>query len=207
MKPGRSKVTILLEKVREQVSLAQSLISLIPSSALEWRPEILTQPHEVGDQRCQKEKTESASPEAMELERETSGGRVGGDLLRMGDLLGHLLDCMAGFCALLYSINDEKLAHFARLRGLKVNHFCGISEAQTRMREYMSCIEEGFAVVDDTDLCKLEATIFVPKGEPVLVLLLGNLEHLINHKYQLFFYLRLLGATVSTRDLYRFRGE
>jgi hypothetical protein len=33
--------------------------------------------------------------------------------------------------------------------------------------------------------------------------LLANLEHFINHKYQLFFYLKLLGVSVDTRDLYK----
>jgi len=37
--------------------------------------------------------------------------------------------------------------------------------------------------------------------------MLGNLEHLINHKHQLFTYLKLMGESVGSRDLYRFRGE
>ena len=49
-------------------------------------------------------------------------------------------------------------------------------------------------------------TVFVRTGETVLTLLLGNLEHLINHKHQLFIYLKLMGAPVETRDLYCFRG-
>ncbi len=40
-----------------------------------------------------------------------------------------------------------------------------------------------------------------------MTLLLGNLEHLLNHKYQLFFYLKLLGVPVNSSDLYRFRGD
>jgi hypothetical protein len=46
----------------------------------------------------------------------------------------------------------------------------------------------------------------VAEGEPLLTLLLGNLEHLINHKHQLFWYLKLLGVSVRTPDLYRLRG-
>ena len=41
----------------------------------------------------------------------------------------------------------------------------------------------------------------------MLTLLLGNLEHLVNHKHQLFSYLKLLGAPVRTPDLYRLRGK
>jgi hypothetical protein len=40
----------------------------------------------------------------------------------------------------------------------------------------------------------------------VATLLLGNLEHLINHKHQLFLYLKLMGVPVGTPDLYQFRG-
>ena len=42
---------------------------------------------------------------------------------------------------------------------------------------------------------------------PILTLLLGNLEHLINHKHQLFTYLKQMGVPVATPDLYRFRGK
>jgi len=47
--------------------------------------------------------------------------------------------------------------------------------------------------------------VFVAEGETVLTLLLGNLEHLINHKHQLFLYLKLAGVSASTPDLYQFR--
>ena len=50
-------------------------------------------------------------------------------------------------------------------------------------------------------------TVFVAEGETLLTLLLGNLEHVINHKHQLFMYLKLMTVSVSTEDLYRFRGE
>jgi hypothetical protein len=49
-------------------------------------------------------------------------------------------------------------------------------------------------------------TIFARKGETLMTLLLGNLEHLLNHKYQLFLYIKL-GRTGDLRDLYQFRGE
>lgn len=128
------------------------------------------------------------------------------DSFRLCDLLGHLLECLAGFCATLYVIDKDRLASFARLRELEVNHCCGISEARLRMRDYMNCIEEGFAVITDTDLALNVPTVFAAEGEMVLTLLLGNLEHLINHKYQLFFYLKLMGVAVGTPDLYRLRG-
>jgi hypothetical protein len=60
--------------------------------------------------------------------------------------------------------------------------------------------------LSDADLARLLPTVFVPQGETLLTLLLGNLEHLINHKHQLFVLLRSLGCPVATADLYRLRG-
>lgn len=121
------------------------------------------------------------------------------------DLLGHLLECLAGFCAALFALNPEGLAHLASLRERPVNHCCGIEEANTRITEYSKCIREGFAMIGDDDLVRRIPTVFAQQGEAAMTILLGNLEHLINHKYQLFFYLKLMGVEVGTADLYRFR--
>ena len=128
------------------------------------------------------------------------------DALRICDLLGHLLECLAGFCATLYALNPNELAHFTRLREKPVNHCCSADEARVRMQEYLKSIGEGFQVLTDEQLSRALPTVFVSEGEPVLTLLLGNLEHFINHKYQLFFYLKLLGLQLGTEDLYKFRG-
>jgi len=74
------------------------------------------------------------------------------------------------------------------------------------MRIYQGHVEDGFAQLTDVDLSLQLSTVFVKQGEPLLTLLLGNLEHLINHKHQLFTYLKMLGVEVTSRDLYRFRG-
>ena len=127
------------------------------------------------------------------------------DSLRVCDLLGHLLECLAGFCATLYAANPDRLSHFAMLRELPVNHCCQIEEARERIREYARHASEGFKALSNGELSKSIPTVFVADGEPLMTLLLGNLEHLINHKYQLFFYLKLLGVSVGTDDLYRLR--
>ena len=126
---------------------------------------------------------------------------------RVCDLLGHLLEALAGFCAALYSIYPERLAHFLNLRGLPVNHCCGIQEAIERIHSYAACIAEGSTLLTDDDLSKIVPTVFTKNGEPMITILLGNLEHLVNHKFQLYFYLRLLEVPVSSSDLYQFRAD
>jgi hypothetical protein len=121
-------------------------------------------------------------------------------------LLGHLLDCLAGLCAVLAARDPGGLAHFSELRKLPVNYDCPPAEAIGRIEMYRARIDEGFAQLKDADLAVPIPTVFVKKGEPLLTLLLGNLEHLINHKHQLFTWLQQMGVDVKTRDLYRFRG-
>ena len=127
--------------------------------------------------------------------------------MAVGRLLGHLLTCLAGFCAALYAVHSDRLGHFNRLRTLPVNHHCSVDEARQRMGEYMAHIEEGFALLADEDLARQIPTVFVPQGEALLTLLLGNLEHFINHKHQLFSYLKALGVPLGTCDLYVWRGR
>ena len=122
-----------------------------------------------------------------------------------GDLLGHLLDCMAGFCAALYAAEPQKLAHFQQLRELPVNLSISPSEFRRRLGIYGAHIAEGFALLEDADLARSIPTVFVPAGVTLLTLLLGNLEHLINHKRQLFELLKRMGVKVGTADLYRLR--
>jgi uncharacterized damage-inducible protein DinB len=121
----------------------------------------------------------------------------------VGQLLGHLLECMAGFCAVLAAAEPQRLAHFLALRELPVSP---PREAAARIEIYRAHIEEGFGLLTDADLARRLPTVFVPQGEPLLTLLLGNLEHLINHKHQLFTYLKQMGVPVATPDLYRFRA-
>lgn len=124
-----------------------------------------------------------------------------------GILLGHLLDCAAGCCAVLYAANPDRLGHFQVLRELPVNHACAKDEARSRLKTYEAHLDEGFDLLSDDDLARLQPTAFVTEGESILTLLLGNLEHLINHKHQLLTYLKLLNVPVGTPDLYHFRSS
>jgi DinB superfamily len=125
----------------------------------------------------------------------------------LGHLLGHLLDCTAGFCAALSGAFPRELDDFSRLRLLPVNRSCSPQEARERIRLYGQSIHRGFEICTDSALARRVPTVFVPEGEELLTLLLGNLEHLTNHKYQLFFYLKTLGVPVATPDLYGRRGR
>lgn len=124
----------------------------------------------------------------------------------LGHTLGHLLDCLSGFCAVFQVAFPTELADFAKLRSLPVNQFCSAEEAGRRIKTYGAHIERGFRCCSDADLARKIPTVFVPDGETLVTLLLGNLEHLLNHKYQLFLYLKLAGVAISSQDIYRFRG-
>lgn len=130
----------------------------------------------------------------------------GGSTWSTAQLLGHLLDCLAGMCAALAAAHPDQLQHFRALRELPVNHCCDPDEARARIDQYGGGIAEGFSLLTDADLARSIPTVFVPDGERLLSLILGNLEHLINHKHELFTRLKLMGVPVGTRDLYRFRG-
>jgi hypothetical protein len=122
-------------------------------------------------------------------------------------LLGHLMESLAGFCAVLYAAKPDSLRHFIALKNLPVNTRIGPTEARARLGAYREHIREGFAALRDPDLGRMIPTVFVPEGEPVLSLLLTNSEHLASHKYQLFIYLRMLGVNVASKDLYHFSGQ
>jgi hypothetical protein len=124
----------------------------------------------------------------------------------LGHTLGHLLDCLSGFCAAFHAAFPEELADFTELRALPVNHACSVDEAKRSIKIYSEQIERGFRCCTDAYLTRRIPTVFLPEGETLTTLLLGNLEHLLNHKYQLFFYLKLAGTVVNSQDLYRFRG-
>jgi len=183
-------VTAFYGKFAEQVELIDRLFDFIPADKLDWRPVVSHEPAEVRVSALASENIAEPLP-----------------LLSLGHLLGHLLDCMAGFCAALYKLDPTLMNDLKDLRLLPVNHCCDPTEAHARLNGYAEALKAAFGRLTDDDLSRRLPTVFAPAGESVLTILLGNLEHLINHKFQLFMYLRLRGAPVSSRQLYRFRGE
>src|SRR4051812_25044436 len=71
------------------------------------------------------------------------------ETLSLAALLGHLLECLAGVCAVLHAAEPQALAHFRGLKDLPVNHDCGPAEAAERIRVYRTHIEEGFSHIGD----------------------------------------------------------
>ena len=132
---------------------------------------------------------------------------LGGNALPqdLGHMLGHLLDCLAGFCAVFAAGFPEELAEFQQLRAVPVNQFCLPVEAGQGLHMFAEHIGRGFQRCTDADLVRRIPTVFASQGETLLTLLLGNFEHLTNHKYQLFLYLKLAGVAVASRDIYHFR--
>jgi hypothetical protein len=122
-------------------------------------------------------------------------------------VLGHLIDCLAGVCAVLVAAHPDKLPRLAKQKENPIGDECGPSEAQDLIALFSAHIDEGFATLRDQDLARRLPTVFTQSGEAVLTLLLGNLEHLINHKHQLFVYLKLMGVNVGTPELYCFRQD
>lgn len=148
------------------------------------------------------EQLERAAHLAAKLPPNKLQSRFDTDGWTAAELLGHLLDCMAGFCAALYAAEPRRLSHFQQLRELPANQPIGPKEFRAHLETYKAHIAEGFALLNDADLARNIPTVFVPAGVPLVTLLLGNLEHVINHKRQLFELLKRLDLNVGTADLY-----
>ena len=123
----------------------------------------------------------------------------------LGHLLSHMLECLSGFCAAFYRAFPGELGEFLDLRAIPIGESCPPVEARARIKLYEAQIRRGFRCCTDEDLSRRIPTLFVPEGQTLLTVLLGNLEHLINHKYQLFFYLKLAGLKLGSRDIYKWR--
>ncbi|GEM_PF-670932 len=119
----------------------------------------------------------------------------GSPAFTIAELRDHLHGTLSGFLAVLCKAYPDRM------------NSSGLRDAPLSLREMWTHIEAGMRHISDQDLARPIPTVFVPRGETVLTLLLGNLEHFINHKHQLFDYLKALGISVATEDLYRLRGK
>ena len=124
-----------------------------------------------------------------------------GNIMSLGQLLHHLSTCPGG---LVMAINNafppgDVYQKFIQedLKNTKTPEIAG--------RELLRGWDEAKAA-----LAGINPTVFqgrmvsVPWGPPMPMwrTCLGMAEHWLNHKYQLFFYLKLLGEPVNTMTLY-----
>jgi len=120
-------------------------------------------------------------------------------------LCAHLCDSLSGTCAVLVKLTGESSPAAAALRARveKASHG-SIAESMTLLSDLLEFLQEHFPRIPDSNLTRVLPHVFVAAGKPAMTMLLTNLVHFTNHKYQLFTYLKVLGVPVSTQDLYRF---
>lgn len=124
-----------------------------------------------------------------------------GNYMTLGQLLHHLTTCPGGFVA---AVNNafppaESFQKFVEedLRNTKTPEIAG--------RELARGWEEARAALSGVSPADFQARmVTVPWGPPMPLwrTCLAMAEHWVNHKYQLFFYLKLLGQPVNTMTLY-----
>ena len=101
--------------------------------------------------------------------------------ITFGQLFTHLCECLAGVAATLQAARPKELAHLSKLKGLLSSPCASVADAVSRLGEFRAAVAEGFAALTDDDLPRRIPTVFVKDGEPVLTLILINIEHLASH--------------------------
>jgi hypothetical protein len=124
-----------------------------------------------------------------------------GNYMNLGQLLHHLSTCPGG---LVMAVNNafppsEAFQKFVQedLKNTKTPEVAG--------RELSRGWDEAKAALSRVSEADFQAKmVAVPWGPPMPLwrTCLGMAEHWANHKYQLFFYLKLLGQPVNTMTLY-----
>ena len=124
-----------------------------------------------------------------------------GNYMNLGQLLHHVSTCPGGFVA---AVNNafppgDAFQKFLQedLRNTKMPEIAG--------REVSRAWDEAKAALTAVPPAEFQARmVAVPWGPPMPLwrTCLAMAEHWLNHKYQLFFYLKLLGKPVNTMTLY-----
>ncbi len=120
------------------------------------------------------------------------------DKRTVGELLVHLTESLDGLCGTLYNVDQTRFASLLELRQDDQ------SEVLTRFGLYRIAIAQAFESLQDEDLAVTLPSPFRAEHETVLSRVVVNLEHVVNHKHELFIALKLLGLKLGTADLYRF---
>ena len=124
-----------------------------------------------------------------------------GDYMNLGQLLHHLSTCPGAFVAAVNNAFPPSAAFQKFIQeDLKNN-----KTPEVAGREVSRGWDEAKAALTGVSPADFQARIVaVPWGPPMPLwrTCLGMAEHWVNHKYQLFFYLKLLGRPVNTMTLY-----
>ncbi len=124
-----------------------------------------------------------------------------GDYMSLGQLLHHLSTCPGGFVMAVNNAfpSSDAFQKFIQedLKNSKTPEVAG--------RELSRGWDEAKAALGAVSAAEFQARmVSVPWGPPMPLwrTCLGMAEHWVNHKYQLFLYLKLLGQPVNTMTLY-----
>ena len=120
-------------------------------------------------------------------------------------LCWHMCEAFAGICAVPVRLRGNSDPRSEALRSRVADGSVGsVTDSRSLLAELAAFARDRYGAISDADLARTIPTTFVPAGKPATAVILANLAHFTNHKYQLFTYLKALGVPVTTRDLYRF---
>jgi hypothetical protein len=124
-----------------------------------------------------------------------------GNVMTVGQLLHHLSGCPGGILLALRNAFPP-IDAFERFLQEELKKTKTPEEAESELFRGWAEAKMTLKAVSPTDF--EERMVTVPWGPPIPMwrTCLGMAEHWVNHKYQLFFYLKLMGQPVTTMTLY-----
>jgi hypothetical protein len=124
-----------------------------------------------------------------------------GDFMTLGQLLHHLSGCPGGILMALRNAFPPPEA-FGRFLQEDLKRTKSAEDAESWLFRGWGETKTALTALRPVEFEGLMVT--VPWGPPIPMwrACLGMAEHWLNHKYQLFFYLKLMGQPVNTMTLY-----
>lgn len=126
--------------------------------------------------------------------------KPGPSFMSMGHLICHLSEGIGTELGMLVQNSWPKPEEMAEL--MKQTPTCGVQEALAKLEKDKTTLREVLASVSEEDFAN--KIVSVPWGWKAKMekMSLDFREHFVNHKMQLFTYLKLLGFPVNTETLY-----
>jgi len=126
--------------------------------------------------------------------------KPGPSFMSMGHLICHLSEGIGTELGMLIQNSWPKPEEMAEL--MKQTPTCGVQEALAKLEKDKATLREVLASVSEEDFAN--KIVSVPWGWKAKMekMSLDFREHFVNHKMQLFTYLKLLGFPVNTETLY-----